>query len=107
MYLWKCFYYEFILGGLRYSLFNDSSNRIMGTILKKKQISKILNIKGNLLMLDTTEIFLSKKKSISKKKINICDWFFKEHLVANPIMPGILITETILKLMLMEMKNMF
>ena len=40
----------------------------MGTILKKKQISKILNIKGNLLMLDTTEIFLSKKKSISKKK---------------------------------------
>ena len=40
----------------------------MGTILKKKQISKILNIKGNLLMLDTTEIFLSKKKVLVKKK---------------------------------------
>ena len=51
----------------------------MGTILKK-QISKILNIKGNLLMLDTTEIFLSKKK-VLVKKINICDWFFKEHLL--------------------------
>ena len=39
----------------------------MGTIFKKKQISKILNIKGNLLMLDTTEIFLSKKKVLVKK----------------------------------------
>ena len=69
----------------------------MGAILKKEQISKILNIKGNLLMLDTTEIFLSEKKSFSKKKINIHDWFFKEHLVANPIMPGILITEAMLQ----------
>ena len=79
----------------------------MGTILKKKQISKILNIKGNLLMLDTTEIFLSKKKSISKKKINICDWFFKEHLVANPIMPGILITETMLQSSICILKKKF
>lgn len=79
----------------------------MGTILKKKQISKILNIKGNLLMLDTTEIFLSKKKSISKKKINICDWFFKEHLVANPLMPGILITETMLQSSICILKKKF
>lgn len=79
----------------------------MGTILKKKQISKILNIKGNLLMLDTTEIFLSKKKSISKKKINICDWFFKEHLIDNPLMPGILITETMLQSSICILKKKF
>ena len=44
-------------------------------------------------MLDSFSSLKSRNRLTAKKKINKNDWFFKDHLINAPIMPGVLLEE--------------
>lgn len=61
--------------------------------MNKLTISKRINIKGQLLMID--KIIDNKKKKITAEyNTNNNSWFYKLHLTNRPIMPGILMEES-------------
>lgn len=59
----------------------------MTLILKKTEISKLLDIKKPLLMIDEISIEGKNQKAKGFQLINKEEWFFKCHLPLKPVMP--------------------
>ena len=76
--------------------------------INKTNISKLIKITGPFLMIDRI-ISIKKNNIICEKKNNKTEWFYKHHLIGNPIMPGVLQEEAMLQaamiLIYLENKN--
>ena len=76
--------------------------------INKTKISNLIKITGPFLMIDKI-ISIKKNEIICGKKNNKTEWFYKHHLIGNPIMPGVLQEEAMLQaamiLIYLENKN--
>ena len=64
-------------------------------MLDKEQIKKIIPQREPFLMIDEVEIYVTGESAIEYKNVDESEWYFKGHFPGNPIMPGVLITESL------------
>jgi len=64
-------------------------------MLNKEEIEKIIPQRDPFLMIDEVEEYLPGESAIAYKHVNEKEWYFKGHFSGNPIMPGVLITESL------------
>ena len=62
--------------------------------MNKSEITKLIKIKGQLLMLDKILKFKLDKSIITTLRVKKKSWFYKYHLINRPIMPGVLMEES-------------
>ena len=64
-------------------------------MLDKEAIKKIIPQREPFLMIDEVESYIPGESAIAYKNVNSEEWYFKGHFPNNPIMPGVLITESL------------
>lgn len=64
-------------------------------MLNKKEIKEIIPQREPFLMIDEVEEYTPGEKAIAYKNVDINEWYFKGHFPGNPIMPGVLIAESL------------
>ena len=64
-------------------------------MLNKEQIKEIIPQRESFLMIDEVEEYIPGKSCIAYKNVDKSEWYFKGHFPGNPIMPGVLITESL------------
>ena len=65
--------------------------------IKKADLVKLLKISKNFLMVDELSLDKKNKFASAKKKFNKNVWFYKDHFIDQPIMPGTLQVEAMLQ----------
>lgn len=64
-------------------------------MLNKDEIKKIIPQREPFLMIDEVEEFVPGESATAYKYVDKNEWYFKGHFPGNPIMPGVLITESL------------
>lgn len=64
-------------------------------MLNKEEIKNIIPQRDPFLMIDEVEEYVPGESAIAYKNVNEKEWYFKGHFPNNPIMPGVLITESL------------
>lgn len=64
-------------------------------MLNKKEIEEIIPQREPFLMIDEVEEYKPGESAIAYKYVDEKEWYFKGHFPGNPIMPGVLITESL------------
>lgn len=64
-------------------------------MLNKEEIKKIIPQRDPFLMIDEVEEYVPGESAIAYKHVDENEYYFKGHFPGNPIMPGVLITESL------------
>ncbi len=64
-------------------------------MLNKEQIKEIIPQREPFLMIDEVETYIPGESATAYKQVEESEWYFKGHFPGNPIMPGVLITESL------------
>ena len=64
-------------------------------MLSKEEIKEIIPQREPFLMIDEVETYTPGESAIAYKNVDEKEWYFQGHFPGNPIMPGVLITESL------------
>ncbi len=64
-------------------------------MLNKEEIKEIIPQREPFLMIDEIEEYTPGESAIGYKNVDESEWYFKGHFPGNPIMPGVLIAESL------------
>ena len=64
-------------------------------MLNKEQIKEIIPQREPFLMIDEVEDYVPGESCIAYKNVDANEWYYQGHFPGNPIMPGVLITESL------------